>query len=123
MLADYGYVGLLALVAIAFPVVTLLASKILSYIGVRPRAPSAVKSSTYECGMDTVGEAWVQFNFRYYYYALLFVVFDIETVFLYPWAVYFRKLELFGFIEMLIFILILVVGYLYAWKKQVLEWK
>ncbi|MBI4216173.1 MAG: NADH-quinone oxidoreductase subunit A [Chloroflexi bacterium] len=123
MLADYGYVGLLALVAIAFPVVTLLASKILSYIGVRPQRPSAVKSSTYECGMDTVGEAWVQFNFRYYYYALLFVVFDIETVFLYPWAVYFRKLELFGFIEMLIFILILVVGYLYAWKKQVLEWK
>jgi len=73
--------------------------------------------------METIGPAWVQFNFRYYFYALLFVIFDVETVFLYPWAVAFRQLELFGFIEMLIFIAVLLVGYAYAWRKGALEWK
>jgi len=73
--------------------------------------------------METLGSSWIQFNFRYYFFALLFVVFDIEVVFLFPWAVYFKQLKLFGFIEMLIFILILVVGLVYAWRKKVLEWK
>ncbi len=122
MLQDFGYVGLLLLAAILFPVSALLISYLLRLVRVRPEKPTPVKQAPYECGRDTIGPTWVQFNFRYYLYALLFVVFDIETVFLYPWAVAFKKLQLFGFIEMLIFILILMVGYIYAWKKRALEW-
>jgi NADH:ubiquinone oxidoreductase subunit 3 (subunit A) len=122
LLADYGYIALLLIAAITVPALILLLAKVVAYKSKRPD-PDNVKSSTYECGMQTIGSSWVQFNFRYYFYALLFVIFDIETVFLYPWAVYFRQLKLFGFIEMLIFILILVVGLVYAWRKRVMEWK
>ncbi|MBI2908885.1 MAG: NADH-quinone oxidoreductase subunit A [Chloroflexi bacterium] len=101
----------------------LMTSFILSLVRVRPRKPTAAKVTTYECGMEPMGPSWIQFNFRYYFFALLFVVFDIETVFLYPWAVAFKQLALFGFIEMIIFILILLVAYVYAWKKKALEWK
>ncbi len=73
--------------------------------------------------METIGEAWVQFNFRYYFYALVFIALDVLVVFLYPWAVELRQLGLFGFIAVLIFISIIVVGYIYAWRKGVLEWK
>ena len=92
-------------------------------VRIRPRAPDPIKSATYECGMETEGNTWVQFNFRYYYFALIFVIFSIEAVFLYPWAVAFRQVKLFGFVEALLFILILVVGYLYAWRKGALEWR
>lgn len=122
LLADYGYIAILLVVAIAVPILILVAGKFLSYKSKRPD-PDDVKSSTYECGMETIGSSWVQFNFRYYFYALLFVIFDIEAVFLFPWAVQFKQLKLFGFIEMLIFIAILVVGLVYAWRKKVLEWK
>ncbi len=122
MLADYGYIALLLLAAITVPALILVLARAIS---VKPKRPDIeeVKTDTYECGMKTIGSSWIQFNFRYYFYALLFVVFDVETVFLYPWAVHFRQLKLFGFVEMLIFILILVVGLVYAWKKKVLEWK
>ena len=73
--------------------------------------------------MDTIGKTWVQFNFRYYFFALLFVLFDIEVVFLYPWAVAYQKLGLFALVEMVVFIGILMVGYVYAWRKGALEWK
>ena len=122
MLADYGYIAILLIAAITVPILILLLASVVSYKSKRPD-PDNVKSSTYECGMRTIGSSWVQFNFRYYFYALLFVIFDIETVFLLPWAVHFRQLKLFGFIEMLIFILILVVGLVYAWRKKVMEWK
>ena len=121
-MGNYGYVGLLLAAAIIFGGGILAFSAFLRYLKISPKKPNPIKSSTYECGMDTVGSAWVQFNFRYYLYALLFVVFDIETVFLYPWAVAFNKLKLFGFVEMLIFILILLVGFVYAWRKRALEW-
>ena len=122
LLANYGYIAILLVAAIAVPALILLLAK---FISVRPKQPDpeGVKSSTYECGMQTIGSSWIQFNFRYYFYALLFVIFDIEVVFLFPWAVHFRQLKLFGFVEMLIFILILVVGLVYAWRKRVLEWK
>ena len=122
MLADYGYIAILLVAAIAVPALILVFARLLS---AKPKKTDteAVKTDTYECGMQTVGSSWLQFNFRYYFYALLFVVFDVETVFLYPWAVQFRQLKLFGFVEMLIFILILVVGLVYAWKKKVMEWK
>ena len=88
-----------------------------------PWNPNPIKDSTYECGMETIGKTWVQFNFRYYFYALVFIALDILVVFLYPWAVELRQLGLFAFIAMLIFVLIIVVGYVYAWRKKVLEWK
>jgi NADH-quinone oxidoreductase subunit A len=122
LLADYGYIAILLIAAITVPILILLLASVVSYKSKRPD-PDNVKSSTYECGMRTIGSSWVQFNFRYYFYALLFVIFDVETVFLLPWAVHFRQLKLFGFIEMLIFILILVVGLVYAWRKKVMEWK
>ncbi len=122
MLADYGYIAILLVAAIAVPALILVLARFLS---VKPKQPDpeGVKTDTYECGMKTVGSSWLQFNFRYYFYALLFVVFDVETVFLYPWAVHLKQLKLFGFVEMLVFILILVVGLVYAWKKRALEWK
>ena len=122
MLADYGYIAVLLVAAISFPILILVVHNVLAYRSKRPD-PDNVKTSTYECGMQTIGSSWVQFNFRYYFYALLFVIFDVETVFLLPWAVHFKQLKLFGFIEMLIFILILVVGLVYAWRKKVMEWK
>lgn len=123
MLADYGYVGLLMVVAIIFPLGAIVTSALLGLFRLRPHNPDPIKASTYECGMDTIGPSWIQFNFRYYYYALLFVIFDVEAIFLYPWAVYFKQLRLFGLIEMAIFILILALGYVYAWKKRALEWQ
>jgi len=123
LLADYGYIALLLVIGLLFPAGAIVTSFLFSKLRIRPQKPYPEKLATYECGMDTIGPTWVQFNFRYYYYALVFVVFDIETIFLYPWAVAFRQLKLFGFIEMVIFVLILVVGFIYAWKKRALEWK
>jgi len=123
LLANYGYIGLLLVVAIFFAVTTLLLPVTLRFIRIVPRKPNPVKSSTYECGMETIGKAWVQFNFRYYFYALMFIALDILIIFLYPWAVELRQLGLFGFVGMLIFISIIVIGYIYAWRKKVLEWK
>ncbi len=123
MLANYGYIGLFLIVAIFFAVSTLLLPVFLRFIGIVPHKPNPVKNSTYECGMETVGKSWVQFNFRYYFYALLFIALDILVVFLYPWAVNLRQIGSFGFISILIFISIIVVGYIYAWRKKVLEWK
>ena len=123
MLANYGYIGLFLVVAIFFAVSTLLLPYLLRFIGIVPQKPNPIKSSTYECGMETIGRSWVQFNPRYYFYALLFIALDVLVVFLYPWAVDLRQLGLFGFIGMLIFISIIVIGYIYAWRKKVLEWK
>ncbi len=123
MLANYSYIALFLIVAIFFTVGTLLLPLSLRFIHIVPHKPNPTKSSTYECGMETVGRTWVQFNFRYYFYALIFLALDILVVFLYPWAVGLRQLGSFGFMAMLIFILIIAIGYIYAWKKKVLEWK
>ena len=123
MLVNYGYIGLFLIVAIFFAITTLLLPFFLRFIRIVPHKPNPIKSSTYECGMETVGKSWVQFNFRYYFYALIFLALDVLIVFLYPWAVDLRQLGRFGFIGMLIFISIIVIGYIYAWRKKVLEWK
>lgn len=123
MLTDYGYIALFLLVAIAFAVTTLLIPATLRLLKVIPQHPSAVKGAPFECGMEPIGEAWGQFNFRYYFYALAFLVIDVLVVFLYPWAVSVRKLGLSGLIEILTLMAIVTVGYLYAWKKGALEWK
>ena len=104
-------------VAISFPIATFLASKLL-----RPFKPGPTKYTAYECGVEAVGEARDRYSIQYYIISVLFVVFDVETIFLFPWAVKSRELALFGLIEMGVFIAILVVGYAYAWKKGALEW-
>ena len=88
----------------------------------RPHKPHAEKLTTYESGLDTMGETWVRFNVRYYIFALMFLIFDLETIFLYPWAVAYEKLGFFALIEMLIFVFFLIIGLIYAWKKKVLTW-
>jgi len=103
--------------SVAFVLFLLLLSKL-----VRPAAPSSEKSVVYECGERPTGSPWIKFNIRFYVVALIFVIFDVEVVFLYPWAVVFRSLGLFAFVEMLIFLLILFVGLAYAWRKGDLEW-
>ncbi|MGF1493746.1 MAG: photosynthetic/respiratory NAD(P)H-quinone oxidoreductase subunit C [Microcoleaceae cyanobacterium] len=89
---------------------------------VRPRSRAGFRTTTYESGREPIGGAWIQFNIRYYMFALVFVIFDVETVFLYPWAVAFHQLGLLAFIEALIFISILVIALVYAWRKGALEW-
>jgi len=89
----------------------------------RPRRPYAFKLSPYESGNPPIGEPRYKFSVKFYIIAMLFVVFDVEAVFLYPWAVAYDKIKLYGFIEMMIFIFILLVGYIYAWKKGALTWE
>jgi len=102
----------------AFVAATLGASWLLS-----PKKPSAEKFETYECGVKPVGPPWIQFHAGYYVYALLFVIFDIETVFLYPWALVYRMSGWFIFGEMIVFVVILVAGLAYAWKEGALSWR
>jgi NADH-quinone oxidoreductase subunit A len=123
LLADFGYVGILLIVGILFTITTLLLPLTLSFFKIVPRKSNPAKTSTYECGMETIGKTWVQFNFRYYFFAVLFVVLDVVTVFLYPWAVNLKGLGLFGLIAVAVFFAILMVGYVYAWFKGALEWK
>lgn len=122
MLSDWGHVGFLVLLALIFPIGGIATSWLLGLLKVRPQAPDPIKESTFECGVETEGTAWVQFNFRYYYYALLFVIFDVEAVFLYPWAVSFERVAIAGFVEVLTFVVILLIGLAYAWRKNALEW-
>jgi len=117
LLPSYGVIGVFVIVAILFPLVALSIAWL-----VRPKKPTSLKKSTYECGMETFGDTWVQFRVQYYLYALVFVLFDIETVFLLPWAVVYNQLGLFALVEMLLFIALLVVGLVYAWRKGALEW-
>ena len=117
-LYQYLFLGVFLLVAIIFPVLPL----VLAYF-VAPKKPNAIKTASYECGLEAKGDSWIQFHAQYYIFALIFVIFDIETIFIYPWAVAFKQLGIFAFVEMIIFILILVVGLAYAWRKNALEWK
>ncbi len=123
MIANYGYIGLFLIAAVIFTVTTLLFPVTLRFLKIVPKKPDPVKSSTFECGMETIGKSWVQFNFRYYFYALVFLVLDVLVVFLYPWAVSLRQLGTSGFGIILVLIFIILIGYIYAWRKKVLEWK
>ena len=119
-LTKYFPVILFIFVALAFGVVTLL----LSYL-VQPKYPEPEKLSAYECGSEPFSDARMPFPVRYYIFAMLFVIFDIEVIFLYPWAVVFtdiNKVSVIGLIEMLIFIALFLVAYVYAWRKGALEW-
>lgn len=123
MLSDFGLLGIFMIFAIVVPASMLLIPLALTLVGVKPQRPDKVKNETYECGMESIGGSWVRFNFRYYFYALLFVIFDVVTVFIYPWAVNIRSVDWFGFFAMLVFVAILFAGLAYAWKKKALEWK
>ena len=123
MLPEWGQAGFMILLALIFPIGGIGSSWLLGLIGIRPQNPDRIKEATYECGVETEGPTWVQFNFRYYYYALLFVIFDVEAVFLYPWAVSFQRMGVVAFVEICTFVLILLIGLLYAWRKNALEWQ
>ena len=110
-------------VLFSFAVAVLIAG-ILAGAGalLRPYRPSAVKSEPFECGNPSSGPAWGRFSVKFYLTAILFIVFDVEVVFLYPWAVMFRPLGIFGFVEMAIFVFVLALGFVYVWRKGALEW-
>ncbi len=117
MLSEWGALFIILNVALVFGI----GGMVVSYL-VQPRKYSYLKMQTYECGMSTTGSSWVRFRVSYFLFALIFLIFDVETIFLYPWAVIFQKVGLFAFIEMVIFILILVIGLWYAWKEDALRW-
>ena len=123
---QYGLITIFALIAVAIPVGMLLVSTTLSIVGIRPDKPDEVKKSIYECGFETLSKRWSGFNSRFYAIALVFVVFDVEVVFLFPWESEFgymsSKFGAFVLIEMAIFVAILLVGWLYAYRKGDLEW-
>ena len=114
---DWLFVGLFLMIAPVFPIIALLIPRFIA-----PKKPNPIKLETYECGIETVGNTWVQFRVQYYIFALVFLVFDIETVFLYPWAVAFDQLPLYAVLEGILFILILVAGLIYLWRKNALKW-
>lgn len=116
-MSPWIYIGLFFLVGLIIPVGAIAAAWVLG-----PKKPNPIKQTTYECGIETVGDSWVQFKAQYYIFALVFLVFDVETVFLFPWAVKLGQLGLFAVLEGIVFILILIAGLVYTWRKGMLEW-
>jgi len=117
MFSDYAVVGITIIVAFGFVAVAIFSAWLF-----RPKRPSKLKQSTYECGEKPIGSGFVQYNVRFYLFALAFVVFDVEAVFLFAWAIVFKDLGLFGLIEMAVFIFILLFGLIWAWRKGALKW-
>ena len=113
----YLYVGIFMLLIVGFVASVLVLARLIS-----PSRRSSTKAQNYETGETTVTDPWRPFPVRYYVFALLFLIFDVEAAFLYPWAVTYSELGLYGFVEMVIFVLILGVGLVYAWKKGALKW-
>jgi NADH:ubiquinone oxidoreductase subunit 3 (subunit A) len=118
MLSSWLYVGVFALIALFLPAAAIIIAGLLA-----PKKPNKAKNETYECGMETVGPSWTQFKVQYYVFALVFLVFDVETVLLLPWAAAYNQLPLFAVVEAVIFILLLMGGLFYAWRKEALEWR
>jgi NADH:ubiquinone oxidoreductase subunit 3 (subunit A) len=114
---EWLFIGIFLVLAPVFPAAALLIPRLIA-----PKKPNSIKSQTYECGMETVGESWIQFKAQYYIFALVFLVFDVEAVFLFPWAVAFDRLPLFAVVEGILFILILLAGLIYAWREGALKW-
>ncbi len=117
MLTEYLPILYIMILAVLFGAGTVFLSHILG-----PKRPFKVKEEVYECGLQSEGAQYAQTPVKFYVIALLFLVFDLEAVFLYPWAVYYRNLGIFGFAEMMVFLLILLICYFYVWKKGALEW-
>jgi NADH-quinone oxidoreductase subunit A len=117
VLGEFSHVFAFGILAIIFVAGGLITSKML-----RPNNPNQFKLSSYECGEDTIGGAWVKFNIRYYVVALIFILFDVEILFLFPWALVFKAMGWFAIAEMFTFLGILLVGYIYVWAKGDLDW-
>ncbi len=120
---QFGRVVVLLAVALAFPALPLTVSYLLYRLRIRPSRPDPIKEATYECGVIAEGGSWGQFNARYYLFALGFVIFDVEVIFLYPWAVQHAELALTTLLKAAIFIGILGFGLAYAWRRGALEWR
>jgi NADH-quinone oxidoreductase subunit A len=117
MLQDFEFIGILGAISLTIPIVTLVIAWFL-----RPKKPNPLKQQTYESGMETIGDAWVQFKAQYYIYAIVFVVFDVEAVFLFPFAVALKQLPMYALVWAVVFIVLLVDGLLYGWRKGALHW-
>ncbi len=117
MLQEFEFIGVLGAITLTIPIVTLLLAWLL-----RPAKPNPAKQETYESGMQVIGDAWVQFKAQYYIYAIIFVVFDVEAVFLFPIAVALRQLPMYALVWIIVFILLLVDGLVYGWRKGALHW-
>ena len=117
MRSDFAAVAVFLVLGVGFVLFNFMLARL-----IRPNAPNPIKLSAYECGETPIGPAWIQFNVRFYIFALIFVIFDVEVVFLFPWAIAYRSLGMFAFVEMLVFIAILLFGLFYAWRKGFLRW-
>jgi NADH-quinone oxidoreductase subunit A len=115
--SEWQFIIIFVVLSPIFPLAPVILNRILG-----PQRPNPIKQQTYECGIETVGDTWVQFKVQYYIYALIFVVFDVEAVFLFPIAAAYGQLGLFAIFEVALFVLILAVGLAYAWSRGVLEW-
>lgn len=118
MLGNFAFVLILSVIAFIIPVAAIVLGALLG-----PRRPNAVKNATYESGVETIGDTWVQFRVQYYLIGLIFLIFDVEVIFLFPIAVAYRQLSLFGVLATVTFVLILLFGLLLEWRKSALEWK
>ncbi|MFQ5399356.1 MAG: NADH-quinone oxidoreductase subunit A [Anaerolineae bacterium] len=117
MLSDWQFIAFFVLISPIFPALPIVANLVLA-----PKKPNPIKQQTYECGVETVGDSWIQFKVQYYIYALVFVIFDIEAVFLFPIAAAYGQIGLFAIVEIVLFVVLLAVGLFYAWGRGVLEW-
>jgi NADH:ubiquinone oxidoreductase subunit 3 (subunit A) len=115
---EWIFIGIFLLLAPIFPMLALIIPRIIA-----PRKPNLIKQQPYECGIETVGESRVQFKVQYYIYALVFLIFDVELIFLFPWAVAYDQIPLFAVVEGILFIAILAGGLIYAWRKGILDWQ
>ncbi len=115
---EWIFIGIFLLLAPIFPILALIIPRIIA-----PRKPNLIKQQPYECGIETVGESRVQFKVQYYIYALVFLIFDVELIFLFPWAVAYDQIPLFAVVEGILFIAILAGGLIYAWRKGILDWQ
>lgn len=115
---NFQFILILGVIAFIFPFVGVSVAWLL-----RPKKSNKLKTTTYECGVETVGDTWSQFKAQYYLFALIFVIFDVEAVFLFPWAVVYNQLELYALVEALIFVAILFAGLIYAWRTNALQWQ
>ncbi len=116
-LNEWAFIGVFLVIAALLPIVPIAMGRLLG-----PRKPNPVKTDTYECGIETVGDTWIQFKIQYYIFALVFLAFDVEAVFLFPWAVAYGGLGFFAFVEILIFLALLSLALIYVWRKGALKW-